>query len=419
MTTQGWYRELDGTRRRTFWACFGGYGLDAMDVHLYAFVAPVLIALWGLSNAEAGSLASATLVASSIGGWGAGLLADRIGRIRTLQLTVLWFSLFAFLSGFTWDFGSLLVTRSLQGLGFGGEWTISAILMAEMVPARLRGRALGFIQSAWAVGWAAAAVLATVMLTLLPEEIAWRVIFAAGLLPALFVFVIRGRVPESTLYVDAKSDPQLPQLSPMAIFDRVHRSATARGTLLAFGAHGGYYSLTTWLPTLLRTERHMTILASGSYYLILAAGSLLGYWSGAYASDAFGRRPTFVVAAAGAAACVLIATLGGLDGWTMMAFALPLGFCASAIYSGVGAQFAELYPTPIRGSGQGFCYNAGRALAAICPLLVGWLSTSLSLAQSIALLASSAFVIVIAAALSLPETNGLALRRSTKAAHDI
>lgn len=412
----GWYRELDPTHRRTFWACFGGYGLDAMDVHLYAFVAPVLVLLWGMSNTEAGLLASATLVASSVGGWGAGLLADRIGRIRTLQLTVLWFSLFAFLSGFTWDFGSLLVTRSLQGLGFGGEWTISAILMAEVVPSRFRGRALGFIQSAWAVGWAAAAILATILLSFFPDEIAWRAIFVAGLLPALFVFAIRGRVPESALYVEAKSDPKP---SPFSIFGAEYRGATIRGTLLAFGAHGGYYSLTTWLPMLLRTERHMTILASGSYYLILAAGSLLGYWTGAYASDALGRRPTFALAAAGASAFVLLATLAPLGNDAMLAFAFPLGFCSSAIYAGLGAQFAELFPTSVRGSGQGFCYNAGRALAAVCPVLVGVLSASFSLAQSIALMAGSTYLFVILAAASLPETNGQALRRAGATAHDI
>lgn len=413
---QNWYRALGSTDRRTFWACVGGYGLDAMDVHLYAFIAPVLILLWGMTNAEAGLLASATLVASSVGGWGAGLIADRIGRIRTLQLTILWFSAFAFLSGFTWDFGSLLVTRTLQGLGFGGEWTIGAILMAETVPARFRGRALGFIQSAWAIGWAAAATLATLLLWLMPAELAWRAIFAAGLLPALFVLLIRGRIPESALYAEAKADRKI---SPLAIFDRANLSITIRGTLLALGTHGGYYSLTTWLPMLLRTERHMTILASGSYYLILAAGSLLGYWTGAYASDALGRRPTFMLASAGASACVLVATLVPLEGWVMLAFAFPLGFCSSAIYAGLGAQFAELYPTSIRGSGQGFCYNAGRALAAACPAVVGLLSASMPLAQAIALMASGAYAFVILAAASLPETNGQPLRRIGEVAHDI
>ncbi|MFD1951535.1 MFS transporter [Sphingomonas arantia] len=402
-----WFRDMDASGRRTFWACFGGYALDAMDVHLYAFVAPVLILLWGMSNAEAGILASVTLIASSLGGWAAGLLADRIGRIRTLQITVLWFSFFAFLSGLTWDFGSLAVTRGLQGLGFGGEWTTSAVLMAEVVTPQVRGRALGFIQSAWAIGWACAAITATTLLSVLPPEIAWRAVFLAGLVPAAFVLVIRGRIPESALFRQARHTAPV---SPYAIFSAPYSGATVRATFLAFGAHGGYYSLTTWLPLLLRTERGMTIIASGSYYLTLAAGSLLGYWTGAFASDALGRRPTFILAATGAIACVLVATTAPLTAGQMIAFAFPLGFCASSIYAGLGAQFAELYPTPIRGSGQGFCFNAGRGFAAMFPALVGFASVDNGLSLSIGLLASLAFGFVIVAALLLPETNGRALR---------
>ena len=124
-----WYRSLNSEGRRTFWACFSGYALDAMDVQIYSFVVPVLIGLWAMSNTEAGLLATVTLILSAVGGWIAGLMADRIGRVRTLQITVAWFAIFTFLSGFTNGFGQLLVTRGLQGLGFGGEWAAGSVLM--------------------------------------------------------------------------------------------------------------------------------------------------------------------------------------------------------------------------------------------------------------------------------------------------
>lgn len=405
-----WYRSLDPRERRTFWACFSGYALDAMDVHLYAFIAPMLIGLWRLSNSQAGALASVTLLASTVGGWGAGVLADNIGRVRTLQLTVVWFSVFAFLSGLTSSFESLLVTRGLQGLGFGGEWTMSAVLMAEVAAPLFRGRALGFVQSAWAVGWALAATLATALQAWLPPELAWRAIFMVGLAPALLVLAIRRVVPESPLYRQGASTLAL------AIFGPAYLTLTLRGTLLAFGAHGGYYALTTWLPTLLRTERKLTLLASGSYYVVLAAGSFLGYLTGAFSSDRWGRRPTFAAFAAGAMLSVLVVTLAPLSAGWMIALSFPLGFAASGIYSGFGAQFAELYPTEMRGSGQGFCYSGGRGLSAILPMLVGWASARVGLAPAIGLCSAGAFSFVILAVWMLPETRG---RLLTSLAHEI
>jgi MFS family permease len=179
-----WLRQLDRSGRRTFWACFGGYALDAMDVQMFSFAMPVLIGLWGLSNSDAGVLASVTLIFSAIGGWGAGLLADRIGRVPTLQITIVWFAVFTFLSGLTTSFEQLLVTRALQGIGFGGEWATGSVLIGEVIAARHRGKAGGIVQSGWAVGWGAAALLSTVLFIVLPEDVAWRWLFFVGILPA-------------------------------------------------------------------------------------------------------------------------------------------------------------------------------------------------------------------------------------------
>ena len=223
-----------------------------------------------MTNTQAGELATVTLILSAAGGWIAGLLADRIGRVRTLQITIAWFALFTFLSGFTNSFGQLLVTRGLQGLGFGGEWAAGSVLMGEVIAARHRGKAVGVVQSSWSVGWAIAALAATASSLLLPKEYAWRVLFFLGLLPALSIFLIRRLVPEPA------STRKPRRIRPCwRSSRRASLRITARGCLLALGAQGGYYAITTWLPTFLRTERHLSVLGTGSYLGVIIAGFVL------------------------------------------------------------------------------------------------------------------------------------------------
>src|SRR5437762_2012447 len=150
---------MSKVERATFRACFGGWALDGMDFQFYSFIIPSLIAGWHLSKAQAGTLQTSTLLASALGGWMAGLIADRIGRVRTLQITILWFALFTGLCGLAQSYGQLLAARSLMGLGFGGEWAAGAVLMGEVIAARHRGKAVGAVQSGWALGWGAGRLL--------------------------------------------------------------------------------------------------------------------------------------------------------------------------------------------------------------------------------------------------------------------
>ena len=165
----GWYRELGTRERRTFWACFGGWSLDSMDVNLYSFVIPTLMGLWGMTRGEAGMLATAALVSSALGGWVTGILADRIGRVRALQITILWFALFTAASALTNSYWQLMGVRILQGFGFGGEWAAGALLIAEIIRDKHRGKGNGVVHSGWAVGWGTAAILYTVIFSLAPE----------------------------------------------------------------------------------------------------------------------------------------------------------------------------------------------------------------------------------------------------------
>src|SRR5499427_9543652 len=196
----GWYRELTRSEKRTFWACFGGWALDAMDVQIFSFVIPSIVTAFTITNADAGFIGTVTLLTSALGGWFAGALADRFGRVRTLQITIVWFAFFTFLCGFAQNYTQLLIFRALMGLGFGGEWAAGAVLMGEVIRAQHRGKAVGSVQSGWAVGWGIAALAFTLVFTLLPEALAWRALFWAGLLPALLILYVRKNVQEPPVF---------------------------------------------------------------------------------------------------------------------------------------------------------------------------------------------------------------------------
>lgn len=201
----GWYRELTDRERSTFWSCFAGWAVDAMDAQLFSFALPVLIAAWGMSTAQAGYLATATLLSAAIGGWACGYLADRFGRVRVMQFTILWFSLFTFIAGFTRDFDQLIVVRVLQGLGFGGEWAAGAVLMGEIIRPAHRGKAVGCVQSGFGIGWSMAAILAGVVFALLPHDYGWRVLLMIGVLPGLLVLYLRRGLTEPEVYTNTRA----------------------------------------------------------------------------------------------------------------------------------------------------------------------------------------------------------------------
>jgi len=407
-----WYLELGRGERRTFKACVAGWALDGMDVQLYSFVIPALIGLWGISRGQAGQLATAALLMSSVGGWGAGWLADRIGRVRTLQISIAWFAIFTFLSGFAQNFEQLFVARGLMGLGFGGEWAAGAVLLGETIRAQHRGKALGSMQAGWAVGWGLAAGFSFVFFTLLPPEWAWRAMFFVGIAPAALIFFVRRLVQEPAVYLQAREARANggPKTSAWSIFKPPLLRVTLLGGLLGTGAQGGYAAVTTWLPTYLRSERHLSILDTSGYLAVLIGGSFCGYMTGAYLADIVGRRYTFLIFAVGAMVIVLTYTLIPFGNTAMLFLGAPLGFFASGVFSAQGPFFTEQFPTAVRGVGQGFTYNVGRALGALFPALVGALSATMPLGRAIGVFAGVAYATMVVAALLLPETRGKQLQ---------
>ena len=406
-----WIREASRQERTALAAAFGGYGVDAFDYMTYTFVIPTLIAVWHMSTTEAGAIATGSLLSSAVGGWAAGILADRFGRVRILQLTILWFAVFTFLSGFTNAPGQLLFTRTMQGLGFGGEWSVGSVLIAEMIRPEHRGKAVGLIQSSWAVGWGVAAVAYAIIYSIMDPNLAWRFLFWLGLIPALLVVFIRRYVQESSIFEETRAQMSTSATSGsfLEIFAPSLLRTTILASLLATGMQGAYYSVTTWLPTYLKAERHLSVLSTGSYLLVLIVGSFLGYLISAYLSDRLGRRNCFILFAVSAAVLVVLYTQIPITDTAMLFLGFPLGFFLSGIFSGMGAFLSELFPSRVRGSGQGFCYNFGRAVGSLFPVLVGHFSKTMPLGEAIGVLAGGAYMIVVVAALVLPETRGKTL----------
>lgn len=412
-----WLRETSPAERKTLTAAFAGYGIDAFDYMIYTFMIPTFIAIWGMSKAEAGYIATGALITSALGGWIAGILADRYGRVRVLQWTVLWFSFFTVLSGFTQSPTQLMITRALQGFGFGGEWSVGSVLIAEMISARHRGKAVGLVQSSWAVGWGVSALAFWGVFGLMDPQIAWRVLFWLGALPALVILYIRRNIQEPTVYRETRAQLERSGQSShfLLIFKPGILRVTVLASLLAMGMQGAYYAVTTWLPTYLKMERHLSVLGTSGYLLVLIFGSFCGYLTSAWLSDRLGRRRCFMLFAVCAGVLVTCYTQLPITDAAMMVLGFPLGFFLSGIFSGMGAYLTELFPSHIRGSGQGFCYNFGRAIGAIFPAMVGTLSSSMPLGAAIGYLAAGAYALVVVACLLLPETQGRELDATPQA----
>ena len=401
-----WMRELTAGERRTMAGCFGGWSLDALDVQIYSFVIPTLLATWQISRGEAGLLGTVTLVVSAFGGWFAGALSDRYGRVRVLQITVLWYAVFTFLCGFAQNFEQLFALRALQGLGFGAEWSAGAVLMGEMIRDKYRGRAVGFVQSGWAVGWGAAALLYTLLYAALPEVTAWRVMFWIGLTPALLVLWIRRTISEPEVFNARRNSDTNSLAQAFSVLRPPYLATTLKVAMMVTGAQGGSYALSVWLPTYLKTERHLSSLNTGSYLLLHIFGALVGFLVGAYLADAIGRKRTFIVSAVGSVLCLIIYLAAPISDSMMLVLGLPLGFILYMMFSAMGPFMTELYPTEVRGAGQGFCYNSGRAIGALFPALVGFLADRLGLSSAILLFALIGYGLMLFALVLLPETKG-------------
>lgn len=406
----GWYGELAPGEKRTFWACFGGWALNSFDFFIFTFALPAIVVALDMTREQAGMITTWTLIASALGGWVAGMLADRYGRVRVLQVTILWFAVFGLLCAFAQDYWQLLACRALMGLGLGGEWAVGAVLLGEVIRAKDRGKAVGTMQSGWGVGWGIAALISIAILLKLKPDIAWRVLLCIGLLPALLIFYIRRHIHDAAVFNESQKKHRAKRRTAnfLDIFSPSLIKTTILMTLLAAGVQGGYYA-SAWFLESLRNTRKIAAMATGRYLAAVIVGSIIGYLVSAYLNDRIGRRQTFIVFAICSAASIFALTLLAANDMSVLVLGFLLGLFASGTFSGLGPVMTENFPTALRGSGQSFSYNAARLLAAGVPGLIAWLSERSSFNRSIDLIAVAAYGVVVIVAFLLPETKGKVL----------
>jgi MFS family permease len=399
---QSWYAALGEHGRHAFRAAFAGYMLDAFDLIVLTLSLAAIGTTFSVGTGATGALSTVTLSCSAIGGIAGGVLADRVGRARTLMLSVAVYSVFTFLSGLASSYEMLMVFRVFQGIGFGAEWGVGAVLVAELVRPEARGKALGIVQSSWAVGWAVAVCAYLIVFSVFADTTAWRVLMCLGILPGLLILYIRRTVQDPEVFKEADKDA----LPLRFIFQGRLLKTTIAASLLATGIQGGYYAMFTWIPTYLKTERELTVVGTSGYLFVVIAGSFLGYLTAGWVHDRIGRKRAFALfsACAGAALVLYFAVPSGSN-TMLLIVGFPLGFFASGCFSGFGSYLAELFPTRARATGEGFCYNVGRGIGALFPGVIGFLANAIGLGGAVAF-GVFGYVLAILALAALPETHG-------------
>ncbi len=373
-----------------------------MDFLLFTFAVIPIQQEFGLSKATMGGLTSVALVASAVGGILFGRLADRIGRVRTMTISILIYSGATAGLATASSLWQLIAWRTLVGIGMGGEWSAGSVLVAETWPAKHRAKAMGIMQSGWAIGALFAAAISALVL----ERFGWRVLFLFGALPAFAAFVIRRTVEEPEIWKrSVKGESRWADM-----FRPPLRRRTIVATLLASSVLVAFWGVISWLPAFLATPvadggAGLTVTRSAAWLIVLQVGAFFGYISFGWIADRIGRRPAFTLFMIGATAVVPLFAFGARSPMTLLVLGPFVGYFAHGFFSVFGAMLAELFPTSIRASAQGFCYNAGRLVSAIAPIAIGSAAQKHGLGTAIA---ADAMFFALGAVLIwlLPETRG-------------
>jgi MFS family permease len=398
------WRTLTGYQWLVLVVAWLGWVFDSMDSTIYALVmAPALKEILGpRATAETigwygGLIFSIFIIGWSLGGIVFGIAADYLGRARTLVITILIYAVFTAMAGFSHTWWELALYRFLTALGIGGEWAAGATLVAEVWPESLRVKGAGLLQSAWGAGYFLAALLYLGL-----SDMSWRVMFFVGIAPALVAVLARLKVREPERWVEVRRGSRWVEQrsSKLAVlFAPATRRDTLVGTALAFVAVFGLWGATNWTPTLVRELLESRDLDTASVARLVSyatmslnAGAILGYLAFAPLAEWLGRRGAFLVMLAGSAAALPATFLFPTSYATALLLLPVLGFFSNGIFSGFPIYLPELYPTSIRATGAGFCFNAGRVLAAAGPFMTGTLVAHLG---SFALAASSMAVIYL------------------------
>jgi MFS family permease len=427
-------RQATPGQRRTLLAAAMGWALDAFDAMLYSLVLALLMRDLGMSKTLAGSLGTLTLLASGIGGVLFGFLADRIGRKQALMASILTYSVCSFASGLATSIAMLAVARFVLGLGMGGEWNTGATLVAESWPTEFRAKAISIVQSSWALGFAAAALVAGPV----ARYYGWRAVFFVGILPAFVTLWIQRSVPESEMWQERVSPRKAAQVegskSPLLAknarngapsdrdvtsyvstrFSVIFKAPYARHTfaLLLFNFFGmfAWWGLFTWLPPYLSLPveqggRGFGVVGMTTLMVVLnLCGMFPGYASFGWVADHLGRRKAFLVYTLVAAVLIPLYAAARSQG-VLLVLGTLVAFFGTGIFSGSGIMGSEIFPTAVRARALGFTYNGARTLSSVAPLVIGRVGQTKGLSWAFYLCAAG-YLLAALMTTQLPETKG-------------
>ena len=406
MSSSKWYGQIETVQRRSLIAASLGWMLDSMDVQLYALILLDVMESLDMDTGTGGLLASLTLLASAVGGVLFGILADRLGRTRALMLSILVYSVFTAACGLAQTILQLALFRMLLGLGMGGEWACGAALVAETWPPQHRGKAMGLMQSSWAVGYGAAAAITALVL----PHFGWRAVFFVGIFPALITLWIRKSVPEPEIWLRARErSGDEASIGVRTVFSKPYRRNALIVTFMNAGTMFAWWGLFTWIPTYLKLPPEqggagLTVVGSSVWIIVLTVGQWLGYVTFGFIADGLGRKRAYLLYLL--MATVLVPIYGATRNPTALLVLGPfLAFFGTGYFSGFGTISAELFPTRIRVTAQGLTYNIGRIASAAAPFAVGELAKTYGLGMAFNVTAA-AFLLSAGLAAFMPETRG-------------
>jgi len=418
------FSNISTTQRQTLIAASLGWMLDSFDAMLYVLVMAHIIRDFGITKGTAGLLNTLTLLASGIGGVLFGFLADRVGRKHALMGSILTYSVCSFACGLSTSVFMLAIFRFILGLGMGGEWNTGATLVAETWPTHLRAKAISIVQSSWAIGYAAAALVAGVIL----RYANWRAVFFVGILPALVTLWIRQKVPESEMW--QRRHDLAKKLPPQSSTEKIETSsASGRFSSLFSSPYAGHtfallfvnffgmfawWGLFTWIPPYLSLPveqggRGFGVMGTTTLLVTLnLVGMFPGYASFGWVADRLGRRTSFVMYTLAAALLVPLYALARQP-WLLMVLGTLVAFFGTGFFSGSGIVASEIFPTAIRARALGFTYNGARTMSSIAPFVIGRVGQVKGLSWAFYLCAISFFLAMLVAT-RLPETKGKQLQ---------
>ena len=416
-----WYRQVTREQWKAFFATFLGWMLDGFDFTILTFILIDIQNSFTVDRALAGALGTVTLLFRLVGGFGFGVMADRYGRKLPLMLSILWFSIFACLSGFSTSYAMLFAFRALFGIGMGGEWAAGMPLALEHWPTKLRGLASGLLQGGFYWGYILSALTFHYVYPLfsaIPDPfsdaagstLGWRVMFWTGVIPALLVLWIRSGVSESPVWLarqrrlrDAGSTEVTEKVSVLRLFRRDLWWATVQSSLLMGAFMFSYYSLSFWYPTFLREAGLSTL----GYLLAFNLGAIVGMALWGRASETrLGRRGA-VSAGALIGVAVLPAYLGSMNPLVLLIGAIVMGATGGGIWGMAPSYLTERFPTEVRGVGPGLSYHLGAALGSATPFVLGRLQDGgMTVGGAMSLCIAVSGLLVAAMVWMGPETRG-------------